>query len=193
MAHDTCDFLVIGSGLAGLSFALHAARIGKVTVLTKAQVVDSNTNWAQGGIAAAVGESDDWSLHEEDTLVAGAGLCDREAVRFLVQRAPQAIEWLRGLGARFDLDGSNALDLGREGGHSRHRIVHHADKTGWEVERAVSEAVRQHDSIQVVENAFVTELHLHDGRCVGASAHIADLGMRTFGARAVMLATGGCG
>ena len=193
MAHETCDFLVIGSGLAGLTFALHASAFGRVVVLTKGQVVDSNTNWAQGGIAAAVGESDDWSLHEEDTLIAGAGLCDREAVRFLVQRAPESIAWLRGLGARFDLDGSNALDLGREGGHSRHRIVHHADKTGWEVERAVSEAVRGTAAIQVVENAFVTALHVVEGRCVGASAMVADLGMRTFGARAVMLATGGCG
>ncbi|MBX3110952.1 MAG: L-aspartate oxidase [Fimbriimonadaceae bacterium] len=193
MAHETCDFLVVGSGLAGLTFALHASRLGRVIVLTKGQVVDSNTNWAQGGIAAAVGESDNWSLHEEDTLVAGAGLCDREAVRFLVQRAPAAIEWLRGLGARFDLDGSNALDLGREGGHSRHRIVHHADKTGWEVERAVSEAVRRDPAVQVVENAFVTQLHVQDGRCVGASAVLADLGLRTFSARAVMLATGGCG
>lgn len=193
MAHETCDFLVVGSGLAGLSFALHACQFGRVVVLTKSQVIDSNTNWAQGGIAAAVGESDNWQLHEEDTLVAGAGLCDRDAVRFLVQRAPASIEWLRGLGARFDLDQSNALDLGREGGHSRHRIVHHADKTGWEVERAVSEAVKRSPNVQVVENAFVTELHVQDGRCVGASAMVADLGMRTFTARAVMLATGGCG
>ncbi len=193
MPLETSDFLVVGSGLAGLTFALHAAGSGRVTVLTKAHVVDSNTNFAQGGIAAAVGESDDWHLHEEDTLVAGAGLCDREAVRFLVQRAPDAIDWLRSLGARFDLDGSNALDLGREGGHSRHRIVHHADKTGWEVERAVSQAVRRNKSIRIVENAFVTELRLHEGRCVGVSAHLADLGMRAFPARAVMLATGGCG
>lgn len=190
---EQCDFLVIGSGLAGLSFALEACKHGSVTILTKATVVDSNTNWAQGGIAAAVGESDSWELHEEDTMVAGANLNDPAAVRFLVKNAPDAIAWLRKLGARFDLTGSNELDLGREGGHSRHRIIHHADKTGWEIERAVSAAVRAEPNIRVFENAFVTKLLMHEGRCVGATAKIADAGLRVFTARAVMLATGGSG
>lgn len=190
---ESTDYLVIGSGLAGLTFALRAAEHGNVTVLTKASIVDSNTNWAQGGIAAAVGESDSWELHEEDTLIAGAGLCDKRAVRFLVQNAPAAIEWLRELGARFDLRGSNDLDLGREGGHSRHRIVHHADKTGWEVERAVTEAVRRTPNIKVYENAFVTRIITESGRCVGADAVLRELGPRIFLARAVMLATGGAG
>jgi L-aspartate oxidase len=187
------DFLVIGSGLAGLTFALKAAEIGQVTILTKAQIQESNTSWAQGGIAAAVGETDSWKLHEEDTLTAGAGLCDPEAVRMLVQRAPAAIEWLEQQGTRFDLSASNALDLGREGGHSRHRIVHHADKTGWEVERAVSESVRKNPAIQVYENCFVTDLLVSDGQCVGANAIIHDLGPAQFTAKATMLATGGCG
>ncbi len=190
---ESTDYLVIGSGLAGLTFAMHASEHGQVTVLTKASIVDSNTNWAQGGIAAAVGETDSWSLHEEDTLIAGAGLCDPAAVRFLVQQAPAAIDWLQGLGARFDLKGSNDLDLGREGGHSRHRIVHHADKTGWEVERAVTEAVRAKRNIQVYENAFVTQLLMESGRCVGAQAMIRELGERVFNAKMVMLATGGAG
>lgn len=190
--HST-DFLAIGSGLAGLTFALQAAEHGAVTVLTKAQIQDSNTSWAQGGIAAAVGESDSWELHEQDTLTAGAGLCDAQAVRLLVQRAPAAIDWLASLGTRFDLSASNALDLGREGGHSRHRIVHHADKTGWEVERAVSEAVRNHPGIQVYENCFVTDLLLADGQCVGANAVVNDLGPIQFAAKATLLATGGCG
>ena len=106
------DFLVIGSGLAGLSFALSVAEFGTVCVLTKAEISDSNTQWAQGGIAAAVGESDNWLLHEQDTLVAGGNINDPEAVRYLVQNAPSAIEWLEGLGARFDKE-AGELTLGK--------------------------------------------------------------------------------
>lgn len=182
------DFLVIGSGLAGLTFALRASQHGKVCVLTKAEITDSNTNWAQGGIAAAVGEADDWQLHEEDTLIAGAGLCDPQAVRFLVQEAPTAISWLQSLGARFD------LELGREGGHSRSRIVHHADKTGWEVERVVSDSVRRNSNITVYENAFATRIALDkNGRAIGVAANISDIGLRLFLGRATMVATGGAG
>ncbi|MCW5937734.1 MAG: L-aspartate oxidase [Fimbriimonadaceae bacterium] len=187
MAFEQHDFLVVGSGLAGLTFALRASEHGRVCVLTKAALTESNTNYAQGGIAAAIGESDDWQLHEEDTLVAGAGLCDVEAVRFLVRQAPAEIEWLRSLGARFD------LSLGREGGHSRNRIVHHADRTGWEVERAVSGAVRENPNITFFENAYATNLLTANGRVVGVRAEVADLGARHFLGRAVMLATGGCG
>ncbi len=189
---DRFDFVVVGSGLAGLTFALKAAESGTVCVLTKAELKESNTNYAQGGIAAAVGESDSWELHERDTLIAGAGLCDESAVRFLVQSAPEAIEWLRSLGARFDLD-SNGLDLGREGGHSRKRIVHFADKTGWEVERVVTDAVRKHPKITFYERAFATNLIVNDGRCCGVLVQVDDLGERAFFGRAVMLATGGCG
>lgn len=193
MKKEQTDFLVIGSGLAGLAFALEAAKHGKVVVLTKAGVQESNTSWAQGGIAAAIGESDDWRLHEEDTLIAGAGLCDPDAVRMLVQNAPQAIEWLGRLGARFDLGASNELDLGREGGHSRNRIVHHADKTGWEVERTVSAAVQANPNIVVYQFCFVTDLLMSGGRCVGATGMIPDVGQVTFTARATMVATGGVG
>lgn len=191
------DTIVIGSGLAGQTFALHAAKYGTVCVLTKAELWESNTSYAQGGIAAAVGESDSWQLHEQDTLIAGAGLCDPEAVRFLVQNAPEAIEWLASLGARFDKESApdNLTDwaLGREGGHSRNRIVHHADKTGWEVERAMNEAVRKDPRITIIENAFVTDLLISGGRCVGCQMRDSDLGERAFTARAVMLATGGAG
>ncbi len=187
MRAETHDFLAIGSGLAGLTYALRAAEHGTVGVLTKADVSESNTQYAQGGIAAAVGEADSWELHEQDTLIAGAGLCNPAAVRFLVQHAPGAIAWLAGLGASFD------DDLGREGGHSRSRIVRHADRTGSEVERAMVAAVAAHPRIRVYDHAFVTELLCADGRCVGAAAHIEGLGMRAFQARAVLLATGGCG
>ena len=187
------DYIVVGSGLAGLTFALKAAEHGKVCVLTKAGMTDANTTWAQGGIAAAVGESDSWELHEKDTLIAGAGLCDRDAVRFLVQQAPAAISWLQSLGAQFDFNQLRELDLGREGGHSRHRIVHHADKTGWEVERAVSAAVHANPNITVFEHSFASRLILEDGRCIGVQAEVNDLGSRIFTGRATMLATGGCG
>lgn len=187
MDFERHDYLVVGSGLAGLTFALKASETGSVCVITKADITDSNTNWAQGGIAAAVGEADEWQLHEEDTLLAGAGLCDPQAVRFLVSQAPQAVEWLRSLGARFD------LELGREGGHSRNRIVHHADKTGWEVERVVSDAVRRNPKIIVYENAFVTKLLTSGGDVVGLTAQVADRGLKAFTAKATMLATGGAG
>ena len=184
------DHIVVGSGLAGLTYALMSQ--GSVCILTKGEVIDSNTNFAQGGIAAAVGETDDWELHEKDTLIAGAGLCKEEAVRFLVQNAPSAIEWLQSLGARFDHEEGD-LALGREGGHSRNRIVHHADRTGWEVERAVSEAVARQRRITVLPHSFATHLLLSSGQCVGVAAYTEGLGHRNYYAPKVMLATGGCG
>lgn len=187
MKTDTYDFLVIGSGLAGLTFALHAAQFGRVAVVTKAALTDTNTSWAQGGIAAAIGDADSIDLHEQDTLIAGAGLCDPEAVRFLVTEAPGAIEWLRSLGTQFD------PELGREGGHSRNRIVHHADKTGWEIERSVSQTVRDNPRIDVFEQTFVTRLLTHNQHCVGATVRIGDAEPRAFLARATLLATGGAG
>ncbi len=193
MDSESTDFLVIGSGLAGLTFALRAAERGRVVVLTKAEIQESNTNWAQGGIAAAVSDADSWELHEEDTLVAGAGLCDRDAVRFLVQEAPKAIDWLISLGARFDTQTDGDLSLGREGGHGMNRIVHFQDRTGWEVERAMIEAVRRNNNIQIYEHAFVTGLLTEGGNCIGATAKVEGLGWRKFLAPTTMLATGGCG
>ncbi len=187
------DFVVIGSGLAGLTYALRAAENGSVCVLTKSEVFESNTSYAQGGIAAAVGEADSWKLHEEDTLIAGAGLCNPAAVRHLVSSAPAAIDWLIGLGANFDLDLGGDLALGLEGGHSRNRIVHSADRTGWVVEQAVLDAVRKNQNITVFEHTFATSLLTADGRCVGVEAKVEGLGVRQYLARAVMLATGGCG
>jgi L-aspartate oxidase len=186
------DFVVIGSGLAGLSFALSVAEFGSVCVLTKAEISDSNTQWAQGGIAAAVGESDNWLLHEQDTLISGGNINDPEAVRFLVQNAPSAIEWLESLGARFDKE-QGELSLGKEGGHSANRIVKHADKTGWEVERTMVAAVRSSKRITIYEKAFVTSLLTVGGVCRGCQANINGLGEKVFSAKAVMLATGGCG
>ena len=186
------DYLVLGSGLAGLTYALHASERGTVGVLTKGEITESNTSWAQGGIAAAVGEADSWEMHERDTLVAGAGLCDERAVRHLVQNAPRAIAWLQSLGARFEMDGDD-LSLGREGGHGMNRIVHFEDRTGWEIERAVSEAVRGNPRITVFPHAFATSLLRDGARCVGAAAEVEGLGERHFLAGSTLLATGGCG
>ncbi|HEY3780408.1 MAG TPA: L-aspartate oxidase [Fimbriimonadaceae bacterium] len=193
MKSERFDFVVIGSGLAGLTYALKAAERGSVAVLTKSEITDANTSYAQGGIAAAIGEADSWKLHEQDTLIAGAGLCDPEAVRFLVQNAEGAIDWLLSLGTHFDTSNSGDIALGREGGHSRNRIVHHMDRTGWEVERAVSEAVAATPNIRIFEHAFATGLITAEGKCIGVNAVLEGLGERAFFANAVMLATGGCG
>lgn len=193
MVESQFDFIVVGSGLAGLSFALEASQKGSVCILTKNALTESNTSWAQGGIAAAIGEADSWESHERDTLVAGDGLCNPDSVRFLVQQAPESIHWLESWGAKFDQNSSGRHELGREGGHSQSRIVHHRDRTGWEVERAVSEAISENRNISLFEHAFASSLVLNNGRCVGVDAEIEGLGVRRFLGRAVFLATGGCG
>lgn len=201
------DFLVIGSGAAGLSFALRAARHGSVALVTKKESAESNTNYAQGGIAAVMDPSDDVEAHVRDTLEAGAGLCREDVVRLVVREGPERVRELLALGARFDRGADGALHLGREGGHSANRIVHAADMTGREVERALLEAVRAHPNVRVYEHHFAVNLltqHqlgvdvrtlLPDGiRCFGAYVLDATTGrVETFLARATLLATGGAG
>jgi L-aspartate oxidase (EC 1.4.3.16) len=139
MNKQTCDFLVIGTGIAGLSFALHAARYGSVIIITKKQDTDSNTNHAQGGIACVLSPGDSAEAHVRDTLAAGAGLCKEEAVRILVEEGPERVKELLQWGVRFSRDKRSAaykhLELGREGGHSHNRIVHAKDLTGREIEK----------------------------------------------------------
>src|SRR5512137_345488 len=130
------DFLVLGGGVAGLTFALEVADHGSVLVLTKRQRSEGSTQYAQGGIASVLGADDKFELHVEDTLVAGAGLCNREAVEVTVREGPERIRWLISLGLEFDREGAG-LHLTREGGHSRRRVAHAKDATGREVERAL--------------------------------------------------------
>jgi L-aspartate oxidase len=164
LAHIS-DFLVIGSGAAGLSFALRAAQNGRVTILTKKARADSNTNYAQGGIASVFAPDDSFEQHIDDTLRVGVGLGNPEAVEVIVREGPDRIKDLESWGVTFtqnDRDGS--LDLGREGGHTRNRIVHAQDRTGSVVENALLEKVRNHPQIEILENhiavEFITEHHL---------------------------------
>jgi L-aspartate oxidase len=162
------DFLVVGSGIAGLSFSLRAAEYGTVTILTKKERADSNTNRAQGGIAAVVDPNDSFECHIRDTLTAGVGLNRPEAVSLIVREGPQSVRDLEQWGVRFTGSGHGGLDLGREGGHSFNRIVHVKDSTGMAMEQALLDRVRQHPNIRVFENhigvEIVTQHHLQSRR-----------------------------
>ena len=153
------DFLVIGSGLAGLTFALKVADSGTVNIITKKKIKESNTSYAQGGIAAVFSEEDDLEFHKNDTLVAGAGLCHQDAVEILVSEGPDRIRELIDWGVEFSKDEKEiSYDLAREGGHSHNRIFHAKDMTGTEVERALIEKVKQHPAIHIYENHQAIEL-----------------------------------
>jgi L-aspartate oxidase len=192
------DVLVLGSGVAGLTTALHAARRGlSVLVLTKGELSHSATRYAQGGIAAALAAPDTPDLHLVDTLTAGAGLCDPDAVRILVNEGPDRVRELALLGAHFDTepspDGPELL-LAREGGHSLARVVHSGgDATGAEIERALVEAVSISDVIEVREGWFAIELLVERGRCTGVLALRPDGDVEFVRASDVVLATGGAG
>ncbi|MFB7572813.1 L-aspartate oxidase [Streptomyces sp. NPDC056165] len=193
------DVVVVGSGVAGLTAALRCEAAGLRTVaVTKARLDDGSTRWAQGGIAAALGEGDTPEQHLDDTLVAGAGLCDEEAVRILVTEGPDAVRRLISTGAHFDTDGEGGIELTREGGHHRRRIAHAGgDATGAEISRALVEAVRAR-GVHTVENALVLDLLTDaEGRAAGVTLHVMGEGQHdgvgAVHAPAVVLATGGMG
>ena len=214
--HHKTDLLVIGSGVAGLAFALKAAPFGSVTIVTKKAAMDSNTSRAQGGIASVFGRLDSFDLHIQDTLSSGDGLCNRDVVEMVVKNGPAHIRELMAMGVNFNLkdpSGSSAaaaipeLDLGREGGHSEKRIVHAQDMTGRELERVLTEHAREHDNITLFEHHLAVDLitcstriqrgtvtAAHQESCVGA--YVLDRRtnkVNTFEARITVLATGGAG
>ncbi|PBC79103.1 L-aspartate oxidase [Streptomyces sp. TLI_235] len=196
----TTDVVVVGSGVAGLTVALNARKAGlRATVVTKAMLDDGSTRWAQGGIAAALGEGDTPEQHLDDTLVAGAGLCDEDAVRALVTEGPDAVRRLIAVGAAFDQDADGSILLTREGGHHRRRIAHAGgDATGAEISRALVAAVRSDPGIELIEHALVLDLLTDaEGHAAGLTLHVMGEGQRdgvgALRARAVVLATGGMG
>ena len=197
------DFLVLGSGIAGLSYALQVCKHGRVALVTKKSDTESNTNYAQGGIASVMSEDDSFDLHIRDTYVTGAGLCHEDAVELLVKEGPGYVRELMDLGTRFTTEknaaGETRLALGREGGHSRRRIVHAADLTGREVERALVVQVKRQENVRLFEHDFAVDLIAKpgaDGKPVCCGAYVFDTEteeVTTFRAKVTMLATGGCG
>jgi L-aspartate oxidase len=201
------DYLVLGSGIAGLSFALKAAGTGRVAIITKKDRAESNTNYAQGGIAAVTSKEDSFEMHVRDTLTAGAGLCREDVVRTIVEEGPARIAELIELGMKFSeradaaAHGAHELDLGKEGGHSRRRILHAKDVTGREIERALLAAVSSRPNIEIFENHLAIDLvttqklgQAGPHRCLGV--YVLDkrrLQVETFAAPVTLLATGGCG
>ena len=198
------DVLIIGSGIAGLSFALKAARTFSVSLITKKQKAESNTNYAQGGIAAVLSAEDSYDLHMRDTLDAGVGLCHRDAVEALVREGPDRLRELIELGVAFDKHGRE-LDLAREGGHSRNRIAHAHDRSGWEIEHALLQQVASHPRIAVHENHLAIDLITEHNlgmpvaapdsiHCWGAYAlDVVANTVKTFLAPITVLCTGGAG
>jgi L-aspartate oxidase len=153
------DFLVIGSGIAGLSFALKAAKHGSVLIVTKANADESNTKYAQGGVAVVVDKQDDsFEKHINDTLIAGDGLCDKEIVEIVVKEGPERIQEIIDYGTSFDRTNQGMFDLAKEGGHSEHRVLHYKDITGFEIERALLEKVRNNENIEILTHYFAIEL-----------------------------------
>ena len=200
------DFLVIGGGIAGITFALKAAKHGKVALLCKTTLHDSNTSYAQGGIASVTYEPDSFEKHIEDTLVAGDGHCNLEAVRNVICKAPQQIQDLVNWGVDFDKNDDGLFDLHREGGHSENRILHHKDNTGYEIQESLIRQVKNHGNIKVFEHYFAIEIltQHHLGQIVTHSspniecygAYVLDQrtnNIHTFLSKTTLLATGGIG
>jgi L-aspartate oxidase len=198
------DFVVIGSGIAGLSFALKAARHGSVAVITKRKGRDTNTAWAQGGIACVTSDEDSFELHVRDTLEAGAGLCDEQVVRTIVTEAPARIQDLVELGLHFDereISGHREFDLGREGGHSKRRVLHVRDETGKEIENVLLRELGRQSHVDLLENHMAVDLitagklgYSAENRCLGVYVLDENSGdVETIRSDSIVLATGGCG
>jgi L-aspartate oxidase len=187
------DCIVVGAGIAGLYTALQLSKEAEVILVTKKSLVDSNTRWAQGGIAAVTSEIDSPQLHKEDTLMAGAGLCDQEAVDILVHEGPEGVRNLIQYGVHFDEE-DGQIALTQEGAHSRRRILHaQGDATGAEIVRGLSELVKKKKNITVLEDHFVSDLITNDNQCQGVLALTPQEKKVMIQAKSVILATGGTG
>jgi L-aspartate oxidase len=192
------NYLIIGSGVAGLTFAIRIADQfpdKKVTIITKSNADESNTKYAQGGIAIVTDESDDtYQKHIEDTLVCGDGLCDPAVVKMVVTEGPKRLKELVEWGAKFDKNAKGNFDLGKEGGHSENRVVHHKDQTGSEIERAILGQVHQKENILVLDHYFALDLIIKKNHCYGAYALNEETNeILTFQSNFTLLATGGIG
>ena len=200
------DFLIVGSGIAGLTFALKVAKHGKVCIVTKSRMDDTATSWAQGGIAAVMYNPDSYEKHINDTIIAGDGLCDEKVVRFTIQESTERIKELVKWGTKFDKTSTGRYDLAKEGGHSEYRVLHHKDSTGREIENTLLDQVRKHPNIEILENHFtidiITQHHL------GVEVNSRTEGITCFGAfvmnprtrlvdtilsKITLIATGGAG
>lgn len=208
------DHIIIGSGIAGLTFALKAAEQGSVAIITKKSKADSNTAWAQGGIACVTSDEDSIEAHVHDTLIAGDGLCNEQVVRTIITEGPERIAELMGLGMHFDERqdeaGHREPDLGREGGHSKRRILHAQDHTGLEIEKTLLAAIARHPNITLLEHHMAIDVILEAAiesrdsfspnsttdlnRCIGVYVFDEEKNrIETLGAKVIILATGGCG
>jgi L-aspartate oxidase len=189
---EKTDFLIIGGGVAGLRAAIELAPAGMVTVLTKDEPTESSTGYAQGGIAVALSDEDRVGIHYEDTINAGDGLCNEEAVKVLVEEGPAVIQELISWGAEFDREGSK-LAFTQEAAHSRRRILHsHGDSTGRELERVLINKVKTFPSVSRYDFAFTLDLIIENSRCIGATVLRKDERIHIL-AKTVVLATGGAG
>lgn len=185
------DFIVVGSGIAGLNFALEASKYGKVTLITKKDMMESNTNYAQGGIAAVLDKHDNYKSHLEDTLKAGCYHNNREAVEFLVKEGPKVIKKLLDLGTPFEQK-SGVLKLTREGGHSCRRVAYSGDATGHAIEETLVDKVRQNKNISILENTMAIDLIVQNNKCYGVQ-YLKKRKLKELYGKAVVLATGGLG
>ncbi|WP_140936984.1 L-aspartate oxidase [Sphingobacterium lumbrici] len=206
MSFRKVDFLIVGSGIAGLSFALKAAKLGKVLIVTKASEDESNTKYAQGGVAVVIDQTDSFEKHIQDTHTAGDGLCNPQVVENVIKEGPARIEELIAYGTSFDKEASGEYDLAKEGGHSEHRILHYKDITGYEIERALLSQVHENENIEILTHYFavdlITQHHLgehvdkksEDINCYGIYAfNTRSNRVEKFLAKITLMATGGAG
>ena len=191
-----CDFLIVGSGIAGLSFALKVSKYGEVIIVTKKEQIDSATNLAQGGIAAVLGRDDKPEYHIKDTLISGDGLCDKSVVAMVVENGPERVKELMEIGVQFVFEeNKKSLDLGKEGGHSHRRVAHSYDLTGHAIEKALLEKVQKNKSISVLKNTMGVDLikSKNGKKCVGCEILTEHGEIIQCYSRITAICTGGCG